>query len=87
MVFELLTNNYLFKPKKGPGFGKSDDHLALMIETLGKMNKNLALGGKKSREYFNKNGQLIRVKVHFDDRNLGPTKNAYTWAAVPWVWF
>jgi serine/threonine protein kinase len=24
IIFELLTNNYLFKPKKGEGFGKSD---------------------------------------------------------------
>ena len=31
MVFEMLTNNFLFKPKKGEGYGKSDDHLALMI--------------------------------------------------------
>lgn len=56
MVFELLTNNFLFKPKKGEGFGKSDDHLALMIETLGKMNKNFALSGSRSKEYINKSG-------------------------------
>lgn len=28
IVFELLTNDYLFKPKKGKGYGKNDDHLA-----------------------------------------------------------
>ena len=55
-MFELLTNNYLFKPKKGQGFGKSDDHLALMIESLGKMTKAFALSGNRSREFFNKNG-------------------------------
>ena len=36
-----------------------------MVETLGKMNKNLALSGSRSRDYFNKNGQLINIKVHF----------------------
>ena len=62
MVFEMLTNTFLFKPRKGEEYGKSDDHLALMIETLGKIPKNFALSGKKSRKYFNKNGQLIRIK-------------------------
>lgn len=62
MVFEMLTNTFLFKPRKTEEFGKNEDHLALMIETLGKIPKNLALSGKKSRKYFNKNGQLIRIK-------------------------
>lgn len=62
IVFELLTNTFLFKPRKTEEYGKNDDHLALMIETLGKFPKNLALSGKKSRKYFNKNGQLIRIK-------------------------
>ncbi len=31
MIFEMLTNNFLFKPKKGDGYGKSDDHLALIM--------------------------------------------------------
>ncbi len=34
-----------------------------MIETLGKMNKTFALSGSRSREYFNKNGQLMNIKV------------------------
>ncbi len=46
MVFEMLTNSFLFKPRKGKKYGKDDDHLALMIETLGKFPKNLALSGK-----------------------------------------
>ena len=62
MVFEMLTNTFLFKPRKGEDYGKNEDHLALMIETLGKIPKNLALSGKKSRKFFNKNGQLIRIK-------------------------
>lgn len=62
MVFEMLTNTFLFKPRKGEDYGKNEDHLALMIETLGKIPKNWALSGKKSRKFFNKNGQLIRIK-------------------------
>ena len=29
-VFEMLTGDFLFEPKKGPDFGKDDDHLALV---------------------------------------------------------
>lgn len=39
------------------------DHLALMIETLGRMNKAFSLSGTRSRDFFNKNGQLINIKV------------------------
>ncbi|CAD8211168.1 unnamed protein product [Paramecium pentaurelia] len=62
IVFELITNDYLFKPRKGKGFKKSEDHLAQMMEVLGKMNKKWALSGSNSREFFNKTGQLINIK-------------------------
>lgn len=62
IVYELITNDYLFKPKKGKGFKKNDDHLAQMQEMLGKMNKKFALSGTDSRNFFNKNGQLINIK-------------------------
>lgn len=37
MVFELVTGDYLFDPKKGKTFKKSDDHLALITELIGEM--------------------------------------------------
>jgi len=61
-VFEMLTSNFLFKPKKSEKYSKTDDHLALMLEHLGKMPKNFALKGKYSKDYFNKNGQLYKIK-------------------------
>ena len=63
VVYELLTNEYLFKPRKGKGYKKSEDHLAQMQEVLGKMSKKFALGGTYSRDFFNKNGQLTNIKV------------------------
>lgn len=33
------------------------------MEILGKMNKKWALSGSNSREFFNKNGQLLNIKV------------------------
>lgn len=62
MIYELCTNEYLFKPRKGSESSKNDEHLALFMESIGKFKKEFALSGKYSREYFNKNGQLIRIK-------------------------
>lgn len=62
VIFEMITSNFLFKPKKKEHYSKDDDHLALMQEHLGKMPKSFALSGKHSRDFFNKNGQLIRIK-------------------------
>jgi serine/threonine-protein kinase SRPK3 len=28
LLFELLTGEFLFEPRKGPNFSKNDDHLA-----------------------------------------------------------
>ena len=28
MVFELITGDFLFEPRKGPSYKKTDDHLA-----------------------------------------------------------
>ena len=35
MVFELITGDYLFDPKKGKTYRKNDDHLALITELIG----------------------------------------------------
>lgn len=35
MIFELVTGDYLFDPKKGKTFRKNDDHLALITELIG----------------------------------------------------
>jgi serine/threonine-protein kinase SRPK3 len=35
MIFELVTGDYLFDPKKGKSYKKNDDHLALISELIG----------------------------------------------------
>lgn len=62
MVFEMLTNTFLFKPRKGDNYEKNDDHLALMIETLGPIPKSMIQAGKYSKNYFDKNGELLRIQ-------------------------
>ena len=46
MIFEMITNNYLFNPRKDRHYSQDDDHLAQIQETLGKIPKKIALGGK-----------------------------------------
>ncbi len=31
MMFEMLTGDFLFEPRKGPNYGKDDDHIAQVI--------------------------------------------------------
>ena len=35
MIFELVTGDYLFDPKKGKTYRKNDDHIALITELIG----------------------------------------------------
>lgn len=57
MVFELLTGDFLFDPKSGDNFSRDEDHIAQIIELVGKFSKQIALGGKYSSELFNKRGK------------------------------
>ncbi|KAK9678663.1 hypothetical protein RND81_11G225800 [Saponaria officinalis] len=61
-AFELATGDMLFEPKGGHGFSEDEDHLAMMQELLGKMPKKIASGGVKSRDYFDRYGDLKRIK-------------------------
>ena len=60
-VFEMVTGDFLFEPRKGSNYDKDDDHLAQMMELLGRMPKNMALSGKNSKKYFNSQGHLRRI--------------------------
>lgn len=62
MIFELITGDFLFEPRKGDSYSKNDDHLAQIIELLGKMPNKFAFCGRYSKKYFNKNGNLKRIK-------------------------
>jgi len=62
MMFEMATGDFLFEPRKGSGFTKDDDHLAQMMELLGKMPRKMALASKHCRKFFSRKGQLRRIK-------------------------
>ena len=72
MIFELATGDFLFEPRKGDTYSKNDDHLAQIIELLGKMPKKFALSGSDSYKYFDKKGKLRRIKklVYYPLKNV-----------------
>ncbi|KGL72613.1 SRSF protein kinase 1, partial [Tinamus guttatus] len=54
MAFELATGDYLFEPHSGEDYSRDEDHIALIIELLGKIPRKLILAGKYSKEFFTK---------------------------------
>ncbi|KAL4577788.1 hypothetical protein LXL04_013902 [Taraxacum kok-saghyz] len=61
-AFELATGEMMFAPKPGQGFSEDEDHLALMMELLGKMPRKVAVGGVRSKDYFDRHGDLKRIR-------------------------
>ncbi|XP_060792856.1 SRSF protein kinase 3 [Neoarius graeffei] len=61
MAFELATGDFLFEPKTGKNFSLEEDHLAHIIELLGKIPTSLSMSGKYSSKYFNSSGDLQRI--------------------------
>ena len=63
-TFEMMTGDLLFNPRKdkNDAYGKNDDHIAQMMELLGKFPKKFALRGKKAKKYFSSKGNLKRIQ-------------------------
>lgn len=66
IVFELLTGDLLFEPHAGKNYTKDDDHLAQIIELLGKLPRELVIQGKYSSDYLTRRGDLRNIRtLHF----------------------
>lgn len=61
-AFELATGDMLFAPKNGQGYSEDEDHLALMMELLGKIPRKVAIGGARSKDLFDRHGDLKRIR-------------------------
>lgn len=63
MVFELLTGDFLFNPRKGDNYTRDEDHLALFTELLGELPEKMRFGSGSNRRYFyDSNGDLLNIK-------------------------
>jgi len=62
MAFELVTGDFLFEPHSGENYTRDEDHIALIVELLGTIPRRIALGGKYSKDFFNKKVELKHIK-------------------------
>ncbi|KAL6998153.1 non-specific serine,threonine protein kinase [Sarracenia purpurea var. burkii] len=62
ICFELASGDVLFDPHSSDNFDRDEDHLALMMELLGMMPRKIALGGRYSRDFFNRYGDLRHIR-------------------------
>lgn len=62
MVFELVTGDYLFDPRKGKTYTKNDDHLALIEELIGPCKDLKWLKGlDRFKDFYKNDGKLHRI--------------------------
>lgn len=55
MIFELITGDYLFDPKKGKTYSKNDDHLAQVSELIGECkDKDFLHTCEAAEQFYNK---------------------------------
>lgn len=60
MIFELITGQFLFDPKKGDDYSRDEDHLALMSELLGDLPESMRLGNGQYRSHFYTSKGVLR---------------------------
>ncbi|CAI2361764.1 unnamed protein product [Moneuplotes crassus] len=64
MVFELITGDYLFHPKKRDDCSKEDDHIAFIIELIGKPELKWLKQCKRYRKFFTTRGRMKKIFHH-----------------------
>ncbi|KAK9135646.1 hypothetical protein Syun_014976 [Stephania yunnanensis] len=62
IVFELATGDLMFAPSSVQGYSDDEDHLAQMMELLGKMPRKIATGGSRWKSFFDRYGDLKRIR-------------------------
>ncbi|XP_032850840.2 SRSF protein kinase 3 [Tyto alba] len=61
LAFEMATGEYLFDPQPGKYFSRDDDHVARIIELLGRIPPQIAFSWNKSTKFFSTPGALLRI--------------------------
>ncbi|CAK9296200.1 unnamed protein product [Gordionus sp. m RMFG-2023] len=57
-IYEMATGRYLFKGRKSDKVSWEESHLASIIEKLGDIPTFISLNGRRSKKYFEQNGEL-----------------------------
>ncbi|KFQ81372.1 Serine/threonine-protein kinase SRPK, partial [Phaethon lepturus] len=61
LAFEMATGAYLFDPQPGKYFSRDDDHVARIIELLGRIPPQIAFSWNKTTKFFSRPGALLRI--------------------------
>ena len=61
ILFELLTGDYLFDPHSSDEYTRDEDHMAQILELLGKV-PNHKIHGKYARDIFTRKGELRNIE-------------------------
>uniref|UniRef100_A0A672UE40 non-specific serine/threonine protein kinase n=2 Tax=Strigops habroptila TaxID=2489341 RepID=A0A672UE40_STRHB len=85
----MATGERLFDPQPGKYFSRDDDHVARIIELLGRIPPQIAYSWNKSTKFFSKPGALLRISrlcprsLHtiLSDRHHWATHEASTFAS------
>ena len=67
MIFELVTGEFLFDPKKGKTYRKNDDHLAMITELMGPcLDRNWLQSNSKVWKFYDKKSFKLKnvSKLH-----------------------
>uniref|UniRef100_A0A8V5H799 non-specific serine/threonine protein kinase n=2 Tax=Melopsittacus undulatus TaxID=13146 RepID=A0A8V5H799_MELUD len=57
----MATGERLFDPQPGKYFSRDDDHVARIIELLGRIPPQIAYSWNKSTKFFSRPGALLRI--------------------------
>ncbi|NXP33379.1 SRPK kinase, partial [Leiothrix lutea] len=61
LAFEMATGECLFDPQPGKYFSRDDDHVARIIELLGRIPPQIVFSWNKSTKFFSRPGALLRL--------------------------
>ncbi|XP_056380625.1 SRSF protein kinase 1-like isoform X2 [Hyla sarda] len=79
MAFEMATSYYLFEPQTGENVSRNEDHIACIIELLGRIPPKIAFSGKNSATFFNKQGDLLRIPYLYPCGLFDNLVNRHKW--------
>ena len=70
VIYELLTGDLLFDPKKDKEYNRDMQHICLIEKICGKFPKDFIKKCEKRSEFFDKKGKLPKIKELEDECNL-----------------
>ncbi|XP_053891171.1 SRSF protein kinase 1-like isoform X1 [Malaclemys terrapin pileata] len=90
LAFEMVTGECLFEPQAGKYFSRDDDHVARIIELLGRIPPKIIFSWKQSSKFFSRQGALLRISRLFPCTLYNTLMDRYNWTkqeAAPFTSF